>query len=149
MRVIQCVHSHDAYDLYTITSLSCTRKDSCLMGWGYICNYAAIKWVLGCSFGGIRANLVKKSRCLWSVTHDNMFALDGSVMDCHVKARGSIPGGNGVFTSFTSFMQGTVNGGAISKWPRCWRDVKHKQTNKSIRYNLCHVPFKSEQQHLL
>ena len=24
--------------------------------------------------------------------------------------------------------QGTVNGGAISKWPRCWRDVKHKQT---------------------
>ena len=25
--------------------------------------------------------------------------------------------------------QGTVNGGAVSKWPRCWRDVKHKQTN--------------------
>ena len=24
--------------------------------------------------------------------------------------------------------QGTVNGGAVSKWPRCWRDVKHKQT---------------------
>ena len=25
--------------------------------------------------------------------------------------------------------QGTVNGGAVSKWPRCWRDVK-TQTNK-------------------
>ena len=28
--------------------------------------------------------------------------------------------------------QGTVNGGAVSKWSRCWRDVKHKQTNKLI-----------------
>ena len=27
--------------------------------------------------------------------------------------------------------QGTVNGGAVSKWPRCWRDVKHKQTNRN------------------
>ena len=25
--------------------------------------------------------------------------------------------------------QGTVNGGAVSKWTRCWRDVKHKQRN--------------------
>ena len=27
--------------------------------------------------------------------------------------------------------QGTVNGGAFSKWPCCWRDVKHKQTLKT------------------
>ena len=28
--------------------------------------------------------------------------------------------------------QGAVNGGAISKWPHCWWDIKHKQqTNKS------------------
>ena len=32
--------------------------------------------------------------------------------------------------------QGTVNGGAVSKWPRCWWDVKHKQTNKDYLYCL-------------
>ena len=35
-----------------------------------------------------------------------------------------------VFTKLYCPSQGTVNGGALSKWPRCWRDVKHKQTNK-------------------
>ena len=29
--------------------------------------------------------------------------------------------------------QGTVNGGAITKRPRCWRNVKHKQTNKKYQ----------------
>ena len=27
--------------------------------------------------------------------------------------------------------QGTVNGGAVSKWPRCRWDVKHNQTNQT------------------
>ena len=29
--------------------------------------------------------------------------------------------------------QGTVNWDAISKWPRCWRDVKHKQTTSLLQ----------------
>ena len=39
MRVIQCVRSFDACDIYTIISQSCTRKDL----WAEdICDYAAI-----------------------------------------------------------------------------------------------------------
>ena len=36
-----------------------------------------------------------------------------NVMDCHVTARGSIPGRNGVFIEL--HVQGTVNGVAVSK----------------------------------
>ena len=30
--------------------------------------------------------------------------------------------------------QGTVNGGAVCKWPRCLWDVKHNQTNKQSTF---------------
>ena len=47
-------------------------------------------------------------------------------MDCHATARGSNASGNCIYrTSRPS--QGTVNGGAVSKWPRCRWDVKHNQ----------------------
>ena len=39
----------------------------------------------------------------------------GSVMDCHMTAQGSIPGGNGVKNRASRPSQGTVNGGAVSK----------------------------------
>ena len=34
----------------------------------------------------------------------------GSVMDCHTTARGSIPGGNGVFNELHVQRKGSVNG---------------------------------------
>ena len=33
-------------------------------------------------------------------------------------------------------LQGTVNGGAVSKWPRCWRGLRNKQTNKHKEISL-------------
>ena len=36
-------------------------------------------------------------------------------MDCHATARGSIPAGNCVKAELHVILQGTVNGGAISK----------------------------------
>ena len=38
-----------------------------------------------------------------------------SVMDCHVMAQGSIPGGNDVKNQASRPSKGTVNGGAVSK----------------------------------
>ena len=29
--------------------------------------------------------------------------------------------------------QGTVNGGAVSEWPRCWWDAKHNQPTNLTR----------------
>ena len=49
------------------------------------------------------------------------------VMDCHATAQGSIPGGNRVKTELHVFLQGTVNGDAVSKCPHCRRDAKHNQ----------------------
>ena len=53
----------------------------------------------------------------------------GSIMDCHATAQGLIPLERCIYRASLP-PQGTVNGGAVSKWPRRWRDVKHKQTNK-------------------
>ena len=54
-------------------------------------------------------------------------------MDCHATARGSNPGGNGVLTELHVLRNGAVNGGAVSKWPRCRWDVKHNQpTNHDL-----------------
>ena len=49
----------------------------------------------------------------------------GSVMDCHAMAQGLIPDGNGIKTEL--HVQGTVNVGAVSRWPCCRWDVKHNQ----------------------
>ena len=63
-------------------------------------------------------------------------------MDCHATARGSNASGNCIYrTSRPS--QGTVNGGAVSKWPRCRWDVKHNQPTRYILnilvewFNIC------------
>ena len=57
----------------------------------------------------------------------------GSVMDCHTTARGSIPGWNGIKTELHTLRKGQYwNGGAVSKWPRFWWDVKHNQPNQQI-----------------
>ena len=48
-----------------------------------------------------------------------------NVMD--VTARRSIPSVNGVKTELHILRKGTVNGGAVSKWPRCRWDLKHNQ----------------------
>ena len=52
----------------------------------------------------------------------------GSVMDCHATAR---PGFDSRWErciyQASCPLQGTVNGGAVSKWPRCQKDVKHNQ----------------------
>ena len=58
-----------------------------------------------------------------------------SVMGCHATTRGSILGGNGVFNKASRPSQGTVNGGAVFKWPRCRWDIKHNQPiNNTFSY---------------
>ena len=57
----------------------------------------------------------------------------GCVMDCHTTARGSIPGWNGVTENRASCpSHGTVNGVAVSKWPRCRWDAKHNQPTNLV-----------------
>ena len=64
------------------------------------------------------------------INHD-VYHNCGCVMDCHATNRGSIPGGDCVKSKLQG--QGTVNGGAVSKWPRCQWDAKHNQlTNQNI-----------------
>ena len=103
MRVIQCLHSYNACDLYTIISRSCTRTDL----------YGLRIYAIMLPSGGFA--VAHYSHCsgyslMCTDTHVNINMADcftffveiawrsGSVMDCHVTTRGSIPGGHGVFT---------------------------------------------------
>ena len=53
----------------------------------------------------------------------------GSVMDCQVTGRWE----RCIYRASRP-SQGTVNGGAVSKWPRCRWDVKHNQPTKGVKH---------------
>ena len=52
------------------------------------------------------------------------------VMDCHAKTRGFDSRWVKCINRASCPLQGTVNGGAVSRWPHCRWDVKHNQPTK-------------------
>ena len=57
----------------------------------------------------------------------------GSVMDCHATARGFNSRWERCIYRASHPSQGTVNGSAVSKRPRCRWDVKHNQPTNTLQ----------------
>ena len=72
----------------------------------------------------------------------------GSVMDCPGRPGVRFPVWTVYLPSFMSFARDS-KWGAVSKWPRSWRDVKHKQANiftslqDGMRFQLSNILFES------
>ena len=67
-----------------------------------------------------------------------------NVMDCHFDGPGFKSRSERCIYRASRPSQGTVNGGAVSKWPRCRWDVKHNKQNKRGWWSLYNLDIHSK-----